>query len=717
MATTAPAQPAASFDTPTEDSVDPSGSVVRLTSFDLPEVDQERAARRRKLDEDAAAQAAAAPASSEPAAGSGEPETGSNPEDSKPQAAPELVAAVGEEEAGRFAAWATKPGAKSDPFIFSASADKAKRGALHNVIKAQYPGVVTDTVDPPGAAAGEKAKCVRARVGVVDKRAGGSFGPGAGVGQKRGREQEAGPRWANGEHVTFALYKENRDTMDAIGLLCRLLQVTPKTFSYAGTKDKRAVTTQRVSAFKVAPERLRGLNKTLRGMRLGSFGYAREAIRLGDLSGNRFSLVLRDVDADEGQLEAALRAVAERGFLNYYGLQRFGSTGTHKVGAHILRGEWQAAVDAILSPRPGESTEAARAREHFAKTKDIEGALRKMPRGMLVERCGPAAPRRTRGKEAPGATEAGVSLLAGFKRNGLSDPLAALGAVPRNMRTMYVHAYQSLIWNHMASLRVQMCPGGALEGDLVFADARAEAPTPAEEDAVAADAEEAEAAAAVAGAEEGGEGDGAAGAGRAGGGRRAVRALSAEEAASGRYGLSDVLLPLPGFDVQYPSHALKDRYREAMAADGIDIDGLNLKQKEYALPGGYRPLVVKPRDFRWRIARYAAVEEPLLRTDLDVVESRNQHIPDLDDPRAPLGPVPHLAPSAGPLAAVAVGFTLPSSAYATMCLREMMKAPTDLAAQRALNAAAEARSAAASGAAGPEASDEAEKAAEGGEVN
>ena len=61
----------------------------------------------------------------------------------------------------------------------------------------------------------------------------------------------------------------------------------------AGTKDRRAITHQRISAWRVEIERLRRLNETLRGIRLSQFSYQDEAIGLGMLKGNRFAIVLR----------------------------------------------------------------------------------------------------------------------------------------------------------------------------------------------------------------------------------------------------------------------------------------------------------------------------------------------------------------------------------------------------------------------------------------
>lgn len=64
--------------------------------------------------------------------------------------------------------------------------------------------------------------------------------------------------------------------MECISLLSRLLKVDIKNWSWAGTKDKRGITTQKVSVHKVNADRLAGLNRTLNGIRLGDFSYSTE---------------------------------------------------------------------------------------------------------------------------------------------------------------------------------------------------------------------------------------------------------------------------------------------------------------------------------------------------------------------------------------------------------------------------------------------------------
>ena len=168
-----------------------------------------------------------------------------------------------------------------------------------------------------------------------------------------------------------------------------MLHVGHKLFSVAGTKDKRGVTVQQVTAFKLDPARLAGLNPRLRGMRVGNFGFTDEQLRLGDLRGNRFQLVLRAVAAAGAEVvAAAAAALATSGFINYFGLQRFGTgaTPTHTLGAALLRGQWREAVRLLLTPRAdcgkADQVEAARL---YLEEGDVEGALALMPRYLVAE--------------------------------------------------------------------------------------------------------------------------------------------------------------------------------------------------------------------------------------------------------------------------------------------------------------------------------------------
>ena len=358
------------------------------------------------------------------------------------------------------------------------------------------------------------------------------------------------PELEASEYVHFVLCKENRSTAEALQELASAAGVSPRAFGFRGSKDRRAITTQRVSARGVAPARLLKVNaKWTSGgsrVRIGHLRAAESALSLGEAAGNKFSIVLRDVAIDdeahtgetpsvEAACAAAADAVATNGFVNYFGLQRFGRDAevpTHAVGAAMLRRDWMGALLLVLAPTaPGLSPPARAALEAFAANRDARASLRLLP----ARKC--ATPRQllrayldARRGAAEDADEAAAAAAAAE---------AALRTLPRRQLLLYVNALQALLWNRMASARLSLLGEGVVAGDLVWAEPAAAAAAERggceeeEEEGVADDA------------------DGPAG----GGGQSAAplpppaRALSAEEAASGKWSLHDVLVPLPGHAV------------------------------------------------------------------------------------------------------------------------------------------------------------------------
>lgn len=71
------------------------------------------------------------------------------------------------------------------------------------------------------------------------------------------------------------------------------LKIKPGRISIAGTKDKRAVTTQRVCIFKLAPKQIVAITSRNPKVSVGNFKIRKEQLKLGDLYGNRFSIVIR----------------------------------------------------------------------------------------------------------------------------------------------------------------------------------------------------------------------------------------------------------------------------------------------------------------------------------------------------------------------------------------------------------------------------------------
>lgn len=132
--------------------------------------------------------------------------------------------------------------------------------------------------------------------------------------------------------------------MDCINFLAQKMRINPREFSYAGTKDRRATTIQRVAVRNTLSTRLHHMNSWLRNIVLGDFRYQDNPLQLGDLAGNEFTLIVRDVSGgdddeanekvDEADVEKACCSLRDHGFVNYFGLQRFGTGGspTHEIG-------------------------------------------------------------------------------------------------------------------------------------------------------------------------------------------------------------------------------------------------------------------------------------------------------------------------------------------------------------------------------------------------
>jgi tRNA pseudouridine13 synthase len=252
--------------------------------------------------------------------------------------------------------------------VLTSELSKDQRTAVHQAIRAVFKNKLESQATPSGSI----------RITYVSRPS------------KRSRHPPSS--WDNGEYCHFTMRKNNRDTMSAASMLSKWLKCHAKVIGYAGTKDRRAVTTQRMSAYRVKAERLAALNKIANpaGIILGDFAYASKPVKLGDLKGNRFTITLREIPSSVGleQIQNAIKAVGEKGFINYYGMQRFGTSlvSTHSVGALLLNGKWKEACEAILDVKAGAMNDSLEARELYSSG-NIESAFENMPRNCIAERA------------------------------------------------------------------------------------------------------------------------------------------------------------------------------------------------------------------------------------------------------------------------------------------------------------------------------------------
>ena len=139
----------------------------------------------------------------------------------------------------------------------------------------------------------------------------------------------------SGEHLLLTVEKRGTNTGYAAKLIAEWAGVPEGAVGYAGLKDRHAVTVQRFSVHlpgRGDPDA--ALLEGAEGLRV--LAQARHAKKLprGALAGNRFTLVLREVEGVRDAVEARLRLVATRGVPNYFGEQRFGRDGNNI--AHAL---------------------------------------------------------------------------------------------------------------------------------------------------------------------------------------------------------------------------------------------------------------------------------------------------------------------------------------------------------------------------------------------
>lgn len=128
------------------------------------------------------------------------------------------------------------------------------------------------------------------------------------------------------------ILKNGCNTRFVADALAKFLKIHAREVSFAGQKDKHAVTEQWLCA-RVPGNAMPDLSKfELEGCKVLEYARHKRKLRLGALKGNAFTLVLREV-TDREDVEKRLNAISDRGVPNYFGAQRFGIGGSNLQGA------------------------------------------------------------------------------------------------------------------------------------------------------------------------------------------------------------------------------------------------------------------------------------------------------------------------------------------------------------------------------------------------
>lgn len=496
----------------------------------------------------------------------------------------------------------------AEPIILNAeNIDKGARSQIHGCIKSHFGRkIILSTVDLDGKKVMKFEKFTKDIV--VDTRS----------------------QWPadKGEYVYFIVYKEKMDTLEAVFKISSAIGIGSSQFHHAGNKDRRSITSQWFSVKKLDPWKLIVKTNKLPNIRIGNITFKDVPLRLGQLKGNKFRIALRNVTATDEIINEGLNYLKENHFINYYGLQRFGNdkeVPTYQVGLSLLQGKWKEAIDLILKPKLSD--------DPYSNQSDIVKA-KKIYSETGIAKDAYEALNRNRGKSVEG------KLLEGLKKNNQNDYVTALERVPRSMRLLYLHAFQSLIWNRMVSKRLQLFGRKPVVGDLVLINDIEGIPE--QEDVETNESEEANSS------------------------KRddteikpkmQVKCLCEEDL--DKYSIFDIVLPLPGYDVIYPEH-MKTYYKESVEEHGLNLEMTKQRVKTYTLSGSYRKIFGKVEDLTWKIVNYNDPTDNLILSDLQQLKGETKLQIDEN----------------GQYKALIMEFSLSSCSYATMVLREIMKIDT-----------------------------------------
>lgn len=130
-----------------------------------------------------------------------------------------------------------------------------------------------------------------------------------------------------GEHLWLWVEKRGLNTEEAAIRLARAAGVPVRMISYAGLKDRQALTRQWFSLHlpgKSDPDLGKAQDESL--VILKQVRHSRKLQR-GAHAANGFILRLTALQADQAALDERLRSIAAQGIPNYYGAQRFGFEG------------------------------------------------------------------------------------------------------------------------------------------------------------------------------------------------------------------------------------------------------------------------------------------------------------------------------------------------------------------------------------------------------
>ncbi len=232
-----------------------------------------------------------------------------------------------------------------------------------------------------------------------------------------------------GNFAWYLMWKRNLSTIRAIKIIRNKLGISKKRISFAGEKDKKAVTEQYISI-----KNFEGKDfYDFKNVKLKYIGHFDQPVSTDLLKGNEFRIVVREISKEERKnFYENIDLVKKYGMPNYFDEQRFGDIRAinHLIGKAILKGNLEEAAKILLTyTSEKENPKATEARkwlkENWGKFRE---ALRKFPKWLDVE----------------------LAVL-NYLVHHPKDYANALRKLHKKLLLLFVHSYQSHIFNKALS--------------------------------------------------------------------------------------------------------------------------------------------------------------------------------------------------------------------------------------------------------------------------
>ena len=136
----------------------------------------------------------------------------------------------------------------------------------------------------------------------------------------------------DGEFVAVKVRKTDCNTLFVGEQLAKFAGISARNMSYAGLKDRKAVTEQWFSLQMPGQPTPDFSQFSLDGVEILDVTRHQRKIRIGSLQGNHFEILLRNVEETD-ELKVRLDFLAKNGFPNYFTEQRFGRDGNNLTQA------------------------------------------------------------------------------------------------------------------------------------------------------------------------------------------------------------------------------------------------------------------------------------------------------------------------------------------------------------------------------------------------